>query len=206
MKRVGIVDYGLGNKRSVAGAIDYLGHDPVCSADAGQLSACDCLILPGVGAFADGMARLADRGLVDCLEELVLGLGKPILGICLGAQLLSKSSTEHGDHAGLGWVPARVERLDPDGEGLRVPHVGWNELVPVAPSGLFQGLTPGDLFYYVHGYVIQAEDGLGVTGICDHGGSFVASFEVGNIFGTQFHPEKSQKPGLTVLDNFLKLA
>ena len=199
---IGIVDYGLGNLASVSGAVERLGFEPRVSSDPGSLAACDKLILPGVGAFGDGMRNLRERKLVEPLNELVNGKGTPILGICLGSQLMMRSSEEFGRHDGLGWIDGTVTRIAPDDPGIRVPHVGWNDLEQVRGSGLFEGV-PGDaLFYYVHGYCIQA-DPTCVVGTCEYGTCFVAAFERGNVFGTQFHPEKSQLAGLSLLRNFL---
>lgn len=201
---VGVVDYGLGNLRSVAGAVERLGHRPVVSSDPEDLAATDKLLLPGVGAFGDGMRNLRARGLVGPLTELVVGSGKPMLGLCLGAQLLGRESDEFGYHEGLGWLDLAARRL-PGGDGLRVPHVGWNELRQVRPSPLFAEIADGALFYYVHSYHLVADDPELVCGETDYGGSIAAVVERGNVFGTQFHPEKSQLEGLKLLGNFLAL-
>ncbi len=202
MARIGIVDYGLGNLRSVAGAVDRLGHAPEVSADPGVLAACDKLILPGVGAFGDGMKNLRARGLAGALTELVAD-GKPILGICLGFQLIAEASEEFGTHEGLGWIKARVEKLAPDDAALRVPHVGWNELEQTAESPLYEGVPADALFYFVHSFRLVPDDEAIVIGRCDYGGPFVAAVADRNIHGVQFHPEKSQRHGLALLGNFL---
>lgn len=201
---IGIIDYGLGNLTSVAGAVEKVGFEPVVSADAGILSDCEKLILPGVGAFGDGMRNLRERDLVEPLTELVTKAGRPILGICLGFQLLAKRSEEFGDHEGLGWIDARVTALKPDDEALRLPHVGWNELYQSADCVLFDDIPDESLFYYVHSYALEPENGALVAGECDYGGRFAAAVQSGSIFGTQFHPEKSQLHGLTLLRNFLE--
>lgn len=199
---IGVVDYGLGNLASVAGAVERLGFEPRVSSDPDFLGTCDKLILPGVGAFGDGMRNLRERGLIEPLNAFVIGKGTPVLGICLGSQLMTRSSEEFGRHDGLGWIDGAVTRIEPDDPGIRVPHVGWNGLEQVRESGLFEGV-PGDaLFYYVHGYRIQADPAC-VVGTCEYGGRFVAAFERDNVFGTQFHPEKSQLAGLSLLRNFL---
>ena len=199
---IGIVDYGLGNLASVAGAVERLGFEPHVSSDPDLLGTCDRLILPGVGAFGDGMRNLRERGLIEPLNAFVIGKGTPVLGICLGSQLMTRSSEEFGRHDGLGWIDGAVTRIEPDDPGIRVPHVGWNGLEQVRESGLFEDV-PGDaLFYYVHGYCIQADPAC-VVGTCEYGGRFVAAFERDNVFGTQFHPEKSQLAGLSLLRNFL---
>lgn len=203
--KAGIVDYGLGNLRSVAGAIERLGWTPVVSDHAGELARCDKLLLPGVGAFGDGMRNLRERGLVEQLTALVLEERKPVLGLCLGAQLLVSESEEFGTHEGLGWIEGSVRRLDP-GDGLRVPHVGWNELRQTGESVLFADVADGALFYYVHSFVIEPADRSVVKGETDYGRPLTAVLERNNVYGTQFHPEKSQLDGLTLLGNFLERA
>lgn len=203
MSLVGIIDYGLGNLRSVAGAVAKVGFEPVISAEAETLWRCSKLILPGVGAFGDGMRNLEQRGLVAPLTEMVREGGKPVLGICLGSQLLTRSSEEFGEHQGLGWIAARVRQFKPAEPELRVPHVGWNDLIQVRPSPLFEEVPETALFYYVHSYFIEAESQDIVVGQCEYGTRFAAALECGNIYATQFHPEKSQRHGLTLLKNFL---
>lgn len=199
---IGIIDYGLGNLRSVAGAVAKVGYEPQITSDIGELRAADKLILPGVGAFGDGMKNLRDRGLVESLTRLVLEEKKPILGICLGAQLLARDSSEFGHHSGLGWIDAHVVKLAPAG-GLRVPHVGWNDCAQVRPSPLFAGIPPDALFYYVHSFHIVCADPSLVIGTADYGMTITGAVQSGNIFATQFHPEKSQQHGLQLLKNFL---
>ena len=202
MATVGIVDYGLGNLRSVAGAVARLGHSPHVSADADELAAADRLILPGVGAFSDGMKNLCARGLVDPLTRMVAD-GIPILGICLGFQLIADRSEEFGHCEGLGWVRAKVVRLDPGDKDLRVPHVGWNDLEQCVADPLFADLPADALFYFVHSFQLVPEDESIVIGRCKYGRPFAAAVASGNIRGVQFHPEKSQQHGLTLLSNFL---
>ncbi len=201
---IGIIDYGLGNLRSVAGAVERLDETPVISGDPDTLATCNRLILPGVGAFGDGMKNLRERGLIEVLNKLVIGGGRPILGICLGAQLMAKKSEEFGEHEGLGWLDAEVVRLTPADPALRVPHVGWNDLDMVKPSPLFEGLGEQPLFYYVHSYCILANDPDIVAGECEYGRRFAAVLNRDNVFAVQFHPEKSQQDGLNVLGNFLR--
>ncbi|MGE0254630.1 MAG: imidazole glycerol phosphate synthase subunit HisH [Alphaproteobacteria bacterium] len=204
MATVAIVDYGMGNLRSVAGAVEKVGHEAVVARDAAVLADADCLILPGVGAFPDAMRNLRHYGLDEVLERDVRGRGKPLLGICLGAQLVTRSSEEFGLHDGLGWVAARVRRIVPADDGLRVPHVGWNDLFRTRDSRLFAGIPDDALFYYVHSYCIASEDEASVVGECDYGGRFVAALAHENVWATQFHPEKSQRHGLAVLANFIE--
>ena len=152
---IGIIDYGLGNLTSVAGAVEKVGFKPVVSSDAQVLGDCEKLILPGVGAFGDGMRNLRDRGLVEPLTRMTTKAGKPILGICLGFQLLARKSQEFGEHKGLGWIDAEVVPLDPADAKLRVPHVGWNELYQTRESVLFDDVPDEGLFYYVHSFQLR---------------------------------------------------
>ena len=203
--RIAIVDYGLGNLRSVAGAVERLDHEPVITSDVEELGRADKLILPGVGAFGDGMRNLRDRGLVEPLTELVVERRRPTLGLCLGAQLLARESEEFGNHEGLGWIDATVRKIEPR-NGLRVPHVGWNDLHRTGDSVLFEGLREEPLFYYVHSFHIVADDPGLVRGETEYGERMTAVIEQENVFGVQFHPEKSQLDGLTLLGNFLERA
>jgi glutamine amidotransferase len=202
---IAIVDYGSGNLASMAGAVRKLGYETEVTADASALERADKLILPGVGAFGDGMANLEERGLIGTLTEMAMKRGKPILGVCAGAQLMCESSDEFGEHRGLGWIPARVTRLRPSDPALAVPHVGWDDLERTRDCVLFDGIETGALFYYVHSYAIRAEGPI-EAGRCDYGGAFTAVFQRGNVFGVQFHPEKSQRHGLALLGNFLAKA
>lgn len=201
---IGIIDYGLGNLTSVAGAVAKVGFEPKISGDADVLADCEKLILPGVGAFGDGMKNLRERGLVEPLTKLVTKAGKPILGICLGFQLLAHKSGEFGNHDGLGWLDAAVAAIEPDDDKLRIPHVGWNELYQKRDCILFDDVPDESLFYYVHSFALRPADKAIVVGECDYGGRFAAAVQSGSIFGTQFHPEKSQLHGLTVLKNYLE--
>jgi glutamine amidotransferase len=200
---IGIVDYGLGNLASVAGAVEMLGFEPLVTADPDALARADKLVLPGVGAFGDGMRNLRERGLVGPLTDLVCRKSVPIIGLCLGFQLFAAESDEFGRHEGLGWIPARVRKLAARDHGLRLPHVGWNGLSPQRDSILLRDFEPDSLFYYVHSYVLDGCDPAFVVGTCEYGTTFAAAIQLGNIFGTQFHPEKSQRAGLKLLGNFL---
>lgn len=195
----------MGNLRSVAGAVEKIGHVPVVSSDPAELGACDKLILPGVGAFPDAMANLNSRALVAALDAMVRTDQKPILGICLGAQLLARSSTEFVLTSGLGWIDAAVECIaDPSVSGLLVPHVGWNGVVARRDCVLFRDVPEDALFYYVHSYRIGLDDGKAVVGECIYGPAFASVLAKGNVYGTQFHPEKSQRHGLRLLANFVE--
>jgi len=202
---IGIIDYGLGNLRSVLGAIEKLGFQGSITSNPDDLAQADKLILPGVGAFGDGIGNLKARNLIDPLTEIVTRDRKPILGICLGFQLLAESSEEYGDHQGLGWIPGRVRRIDPGPEGLRVPHVGWNDFEQSRDCILFDDIPNPALFYFVHSYYLDTDEETAV-GTCTYSIPMTAAVQRGNVFGTQFHPEKSQQHGLTVLKNFLERA
>ena len=201
--KVAIVDYGLGNLTSVLGAISYLGASVEITSDADKLDRAERLILPGVGAFADGMEKLRQRALIEPLAKMV-GSGKPILGICLGAQLLCRSSDEFGHHTGLGWIDGDVSRIRTD-NNMRVPHVGWNELQTKSASPLLNDVADGSLLYFCHSHAIQVDDPDVAVGLCTYGDVFVAAFQKDNIYGLQPHPEKSQRVGLKILENFLNL-
>jgi glutamine amidotransferase len=200
-----IIDYGLGNLKSVEGAIQKVGYEAVISDKVEDFEQADKLILPGVGAFGDGMANLHRLGFVEPLTDLVVQQGKPILGICLGAQLIAKDSCEFGHHEGLGWIDANVIKLEPV-DKLRLPHVGWNELHQIRKTILFDDIPSEALFYYVHSFYIKCNQSDIVTGESEYGMSFTSVFQHENIYGTQFHPEKSQFHGLTLLKNFLDKA
>ncbi|MGJ3258687.1 MAG: imidazole glycerol phosphate synthase subunit HisH [Rhodospirillales bacterium] len=202
---IGIIDYGLGNLRSVVGAVEKLGHQGTISADAADLAGCDKLILPGVGAFGDGMGNLRARGLVEPLTEMVRLGRKPILGICLGFQLLAETSEEFGTHEGLGWIPGHVKRIRPGDADLRVPHVGWNDFERIGDCILFDEVPDPALFYFVHSYHLETDTAI-TMGTCTYGRPLCAAVQSGNVFGTQFHPEKSQQHGLRVLQNFVERA
>jgi glutamine amidotransferase len=200
--RVGVCDYGVGNLRSVERALVVGGAEPVLSADPGRLAECDGLVLPGVGAFAVAAATLRDRGLDTMVCEMVRR-GRPVLGVCLGFQLLFDESDEGGGGAGLGLLPGRVRRIDPS-RG-KVPHMGWNRLTMTRPSALLDGLAAGEYVYFVHSYAVSAGHRTDVAATTDYGGELVAAVERDNVLGTQFHPEKSGVAGLRVYANFARL-
>jgi glutamine amidotransferase len=198
-----IIDYSMGNLRSVANAFDAVGARARISHHPRDLDGASGIVLPGVGAFGDGIRNLREQGWVGALERNVRELRKPFLGLCLGMQLLAARGTEHGDHDGLGYIPGTVTRMNRNG-ATRIPHIGWNEVQITKNDGLYEGLGETQHFYFVHSFVLDPEDRGAISGVADHGGSFVASVEVENVSGTQFHPEKSQKAGLTVLGNFAR--
>ncbi len=211
--RVTIIDYGLGNLFSLRRALGYLGAEPETASTPREVEQAEQLILPGVGAFGDGMRQLRERGLVDPVRRAATE-GVPLLGICLGMQLFFTESEEFGRHDGLGIFAGRVGRLAAtaaSGEPVKVPHVGWNALTP-APGGLpwersaLQELAPGDSVYFVHSYVPSPEDGAVTVAEMAHGGHrYCAMVQRGAVVGCQFHPEKSGAVGLRILRHFLGL-
>jgi len=200
---LGIVDYGMGNLLSVFHALEMLGAEVCICRRPEELEEMDRLILPGVGGFGDCMRNLEERGFIRALDLEVIERGKAIFGICLGMQAMARSSAEGGEHKGLGWIPGRVVRLEPCYPWLRVPHIGWNEVKFRPGMWCFSGLPERPEFYFVHSYAMQCEEERDAVAWCDYGGKMTAAVHRGNIFGTQFHPEKSQDHGLRVLRNFL---
>ena len=197
MSAVAIIDNGGGNVASVRYALERLGAEAVLTADPERIRAAPRVILPGVGAARDAMRRLADTG----LDRLIPALTQPVLGICLGMQLLYASSTE-GDTACLGILPGGAARLVA-APGRAVPHMGWNQLVPVRASPLLAGIVAGDYAYFVHSYALPP--GPDTVATCDYGGAFTAIVSRGNFHGAQFHPERSAASGARLLANFLAL-
>lgn len=205
MNRVAIVDYGLCNLDSIARAVEECGGRPRVTDDPRDLVDADSFILPGVGSYADAMANLRKHRLDEAMTEHVQGKGAPFLGICLGMQLIAHKGSEGRGAEGLGWIDGEVRRLLPASKAERVPHVGWNEVEPVAGAALFDGIAPASDFYFVHSYhldMAHADDVQGRTPYCD---GFVSAIGRDNIFGVQFHPEKSQKAGFRLLANFLAI-
>jgi len=200
-----IVDYGTGNLRSIANMLRHIGVDCVIAGDPGAIARAGKLILPGVGKYDFGMAALNERGLREVLNRRVLEDGVPVLGICLGAQLLTRGS-EEGSLPGLGWIAADTRRFDPAAttqKGLRVPHMGWTDTAFRPESRLAQELED-PRFYYVHSYKIVADRAEDELAHADHGGRFAAGVERGNVLGVQFHPEKSHAFGMKLLENFAR--
>lgn len=199
---IAIINYGLGNLHSVQKAAAYTGGEAMVTDDPNVILEADKVILPGVGAFADGMKGLKTRGLVPVVQEAA-ALGKPLLGICLGMQLLFEESEEQGQHQGLGLLPGQVVLFKQP--GLKVPQIGWNQVEFSRPSSLMDGVQNGDYFYFNHSYYCLPQDAGDVITITDYGNQFASSVERGTVFGVQFHPEKSQKTGLQILKNFVEL-
>lgn len=199
--RVAIVDYGMGNLDSVSRAVEECGGRPLVTSNPLDLTAAAAVILPGVGAFARGMQNIRDRGLEDVLVKDVAPNGVPLLGLCLGMQLLATDGSEGNDTRGLGLVPGRVERID--GPGLRVPHIGWNDVHQTRDHPLFRSIPSGADFYFVHGYALRCDEPDDVIATVPYGGDLVAGVARGTVAGVQFHPEKSQRSGFQLLRNFL---
>ena len=202
-----IVDYGMGNLRSVINAFEFIGLRAMITNTPSDLAKASAVVLPGVGAFGEGMKNLRQAGFVEALSEEVLVKGKPFLGICLGLQFLAKNSLEDGNQEGLGWIDGTVERISYNNPSFRVPHMGWNDVHIERESVLFKGLEDGPIFYFVHSYhlVVDGEKEV-VTSTCWHGETITASVQKDNMYAVQFHPEKSQRSGLRLLENFVKLA
>jgi glutamine amidotransferase len=209
--RVGVIDYGVGNLGSVMRALEELRVSPTLITRAIDMHTADSLILPGVGNFADCARLLDEGGWSQALRDEVQGAQKPLLGVCVGMQLLATSSMEGaGVNApdgtpGLGFIPGRVEHLRTLGCSLRVPHVGWNEIGNAPTSGgLFDGIPDGTDFYFVHSYAFVPEDPTDVVATTDYGVPVIAAVRRGRIWGTQFHPEKSSRAGFRLLRNFIE--
>jgi glutamine amidotransferase len=196
--RICILDYGMGNLRSVEKALEHVGATATIANDAATIRGADGLILPGVGAFPKAMQRVRELGLGELLEERRIA-GVPILGICLGLQLLFDSTTELGGADGLALLPGPVAGLD--AEGLKVPHIGWSPVRWERESPLVEGIESETPFYFVHSFAPQPDAG-DVLGTAAYGARFACAAERGNVFGVQFHPEKSSSAGLRLLSNF----
>lgn len=198
---IAIIDYDAGNIKSVEKALIALGEQVTVTRDARELLGADGVILPGVGAFGDAMGRLESYGLVDTIHE-VAGRRMPFLGICLGLQLMFDSSEESPGVQGLGLLPGRIVRIPDDG-GLKVPHIGWNNLKYPNQGRLFRGLPEDAYVYFVHSYYLQAQEEGIVRAVTEYGARIHASVEKDNLFGCQFHPEKSSGVGMKILQNFI---
>jgi len=196
----------MGNIRSVRNALVAAGAEVLVTSDPENLKDARGIIVPGVGAFSDGIANLHRSRLTEALEEQVLGRKKPYLGICLGMQFLAEMSLEGGTWKGLNFLKGTVKRLTPvDKEKFKIPHMGWNNVELLKPCPLFEGVGENPVFYFVHSYHFAARTEY-VTGVCQHGQQVVAAVWRENVFGVQFHPEKSQGMGLKLLENFCRLA
>jgi imidazole glycerol-phosphate synthase subunit HisH len=203
---VAIVDYGSGNLRSAAKAFARVaGTAPEVTADAAAVARAERIVLPGVGAFADCMSGLSRvDGMVEALQEAVIRRGRPFLGICVGMQLMASRGVEFGTHPGLDWIAGDVVRLTPEDPQLKVPHMGWNQLAGSWSHPVLDGIRPGEHAYFVHSFHLVAANPAHCLATVEHGGAVTAAVARDNLFGAQFHPEKSQAAGLRLIDNFLK--
>lgn len=197
-----IIDYGMGNVRSLRNAFDFLGHDVIISRELSDFEAADRLVLPGVGAFGDAAIAIRSLGLEDPLRYYAFKDRKPIFGICLGMQLLANISYEYGPHEGLGLIEADVLPLK-SSDVDKVPHVGWNSIDIIGAEWLSKGLADNPDFYFVHSFHMVCADQTDVVATTDHNGLITAAIAKKNIVATQFHPEKSQDNGLQLLQNWL---
>jgi glutamine amidotransferase len=200
---IAIIDYGMGNLRSVQKGLERVGHPAVITNDPVVLADAHRLILPGVGAFRDAISALRERGLAEPICAAAAA-GKPLLGICLGLQLLFEKSFEDGEYEGLGIVPGEVVRYNLPVE-YKVPHMGWNQIRLRRRAPIFAGIEDGAYFYFVHSYYVVPRDESVVALETDYGGPFCSGIWRGNLFAVQFHPEKSQDAGLRLLKNFAEL-
>jgi len=197
-----IINYGMGNLRSVQNRFGRLGMDTLISSDANEILNAKKLVLPGVGHFANGMKNLRESGFIEILQQKVLEENCPILGICLGMQLLTDFS-EEGEVAGLGFIKGKTIRFRFEKKVLKIPHMGWNTLTLHKESPLFQGVTPEDIFYFVHSYHVVCDNKEDIVSTSTYGITFTSALQRNNIYGTQFHPEKSHDCGNKLLRNFL---
>jgi glutamine amidotransferase len=200
---IAIVDYGMGNLRSVQKGFERVGAEAMICQRASEISRCEKLVLPGVGAFRDAISELRRLELVDPILTHIAA-DKPFLGICLGLQLLFDVSHEDGEWPGLGVIPGEVIRFE-DRPGLKVPHMGWNQVEQTGSTPLFASIPSDSYFYFVHSYHVVPRDRSVIAGTTDYGTRFVSVVSRGNLFATQFHPEKSQRHGLQLLKNFASL-
>jgi glutamine amidotransferase len=203
---IAVINYGMGNLRSVINAFEAIGVRAFVANHPQELEEAEKIVLPGVGAFGDGMQNLREAGWVEALNYEVRRNGKLFLGICLGMQLLAAIGTEHGEHEGLNFVAGKSILIDTDGnENLRIPHIGWNDVAFAPDSRLYAGMKTPQAFYFVHSFVLAPENNSLISGVCNHGADFAASVEDGNVLAVQFHPEKSHKAGIALLKNFADL-
>ncbi len=201
-----IVDYSMGNLRSVQKAFELLGVEAKIIQSPADIRRADKLILPGVGAFADAIAILESSGQADAIKDFI-STQRPMLGICLGMQLLMEKGYEDGEHTGLGIVPGDCIRftVDQPPASLKVPHMGWNGVQTQGQFALFRGITPGTHYYFVHSYFVRPLDSRHIAATSDYGGEFTAAICKDNVMAVQFHPEKSQAAGRMILKNFAAL-
>ena len=200
-----ILDYGNGNLQSVFNAFRALDCDVRISDNPCDMKVASHVVLPGVGAFEQCSVALRQDRMLEHLEQEVLEKGKPFLGICVGLQVLASFGLEFGRHKGLGWIPGTTARIDTNDSQLRLPHIGWNDVRVHKPTPLFKGIDSGTAFYFVHSYHLIPDDEASISATCDYGTSVTASVQKENLFGVQFHPEKSQSAGIKLLENFISI-
>ncbi|NDF11777.1 MAG: imidazole glycerol phosphate synthase subunit HisH [Proteobacteria bacterium] len=208
--RIAIIDYGSGNLHSTAKAFERvaseMGKEVIVTSDPKIVAKADHIVLPGVGAFGDCMSGLtAVSGMIDMLNEQVAHKQKPFIGICVGMQLLAEKGLEHGEHKGLSWFKGTVERITPKDASLKIPHMGWNDLMVKGSHPFVKGVTSGDHAYFVHSYAMRCANQNDVQSTVDYGGTITAIIARDNVMGTQFHPEKSQETGMKLIRNFLSV-
>lgn len=200
---IAVIDYGMGNLRSVSKAVEYVGGNVIVTDNKEKIKDAEAIILPGVGAFRDAVKNLKERGLWETVT-IEVKKGKPFLGICLGLHLLFEKGYEFGEEDGLGIIKGKVVRFDLPHD-YKIPHMGWNQVSIKKNSSFLERIKEGEFFYFVHSYYVKPEDKSVILTTTDYGIEFVSSIEKDNVIATQFHPEKSQKAGLKLLSNFLKL-
>lgn len=203
-KRIAIVDYGMGNVRSVVNAFEYVGAEVKLSNDPKDLRDAAGIVVPGQGAFRDCIQCLKQKRFTLILEEEVKQKGKPYLGICLGLEILADKSYEGGEFSGLGWIPGVIKKFDLPAK-FKVPHLGWNDVITEKPTSLLANLSDPPCFYFAHSYYLEPTNSRVVIASCDYGIKFAAAVQQENIFAVQFHPEKSQKDGLQLIKNFAEI-
>ncbi len=203
--QVVVIDYGMGNLQSVLRAFEECGADVIISDQPASLKTASHIVLPGVGAFSDAMNQIHAMGWHDAIRHEAIQSHVPLLGICLGMQLLADTGCEGGQTQGLGLVPGTVQKLVPDTPQTHIPHVGWNEFHRVQDHPLFEGIADGTDFYFVHSYHFKPASGQHAIGSTPYCGGFVSAVQSDNIFGVQFHPEKSHRPGFRIIENFLNI-
>ncbi|MEW6055171.1 MAG: imidazole glycerol phosphate synthase subunit HisH [Bdellovibrionota bacterium] len=205
VSRIVLLDTGIGNIQSVANVLEYIGAHFWVSDKIEDLSKADKIIFPGVGTYGNAIKRMKEKGLFEPLKHAMNVDQKPSLGICVGMQVLSEIGYEFGEHQGLGIIPGSVKRLQTADRKLRLPHVGWNDVSLNKDSALFKDIEQGASFYFLHSYYFEPSDRSNISCTVDYGQRFTAAIERGNVFGVQFHPEKSQGPGIQLFKNFVEM-
>lgn len=203
---ISIIDYGMSNIRSISNAFEILGEMVSITNDKKVITDSEAIVLPGVGAFGDGINNLQKMNLIELLKELVLDKKKPYLGVCLGLEFLAEKSYENGIHDGFGWIRGEVVKIKPENQSLKVPHMGWDDTRVIIETDLMRGLE-NPIFYYLHSYYFKVAevDKKCITSLCNYGGvEITSSLKKDNIYAVQFHPEKSQATGIQLIKNFLE--